>query len=241
MLIGKRICCIITARKNSKGIKNKNLKIINGKPLIYYPIRAAINSKFIDKILFNSDSVEMIKKAKSYGAEVSFIRPKKLSQERIGIRDVVVNFLKSFNSNTKIDYLCCIFPCAPLLLSSDIKEGFRKVKNKKNKFVFTASNFSHPIEKSFKIKNNKINMNFGKKYFRTSSKFLTDSFHDVGYLYWAKPKVWLKNDIDYQTNCSFIKIPNWRAQDMDTSDDLKKIELIFKSLKTKKNFKKTSY
>ena len=72
MLIGKRICCIVTARKNSKGINNKNLKIIDGKPLIYYPIRAAINSKFIDKILFNSDSDVMIKKAKSYGAEISF-------------------------------------------------------------------------------------------------------------------------------------------------------------------------
>lgn len=231
---------LIPAKFNSSRIKNKNFKLFQGKPMIYWSIKSARASNLFDKIIVSTDSSAIENKLLNLGVDV-FIRPKKLSQERIGIRDVVVNFLKSFNSNTKIDYLCCIFPCAPLLLSSDIKEGFRKVKNKKNKFVFTASNFSHPIEKSFKIKNNKINMNFGKKYFRTSSKFLTDSFHDVGYLYWAKPKVWLKNDIDYQTNCSFIKIPNWRAQDMDTSDDLKKIELIFKSLKTKKNFKKTSY
>ncbi len=230
---------LIPAKFNSSRIKNKNFKLFQGKPMIYWSIKSARASNLFDKIIVSTDSSAIENKLLNLGVDV-FIRPKKLSQERIGIRDVVVNFLKSFNSNTKIDYLCCIFPCAPLLLSSDIKEGFRKVKNKKNKFVFTASNFSHPIEKSFKIKNNKINMNFGKKYFRTSSKFLTDSFHDVGYLYWAKPKVWLKNDIDYQTNCSFIKIPNWRAQDMDTSDDLKKIELIFKSLKTKKNFKKTS-
>ena len=231
---------LIPAKFNSSRIKNKNFKLFQGKPMIYWSIKSARASNLFDKIIVSTDSSAIENKLLNLGVDV-FIRPKKLSQERIGIRDVVVNFLKSFNSNTKIDYLCCIFPCAPLLLSSDIKESFRKVKNKKNKFVFTASNFSHPIEKSFKIKNNKINMNFGKKYFRTSSKFLTDSFHDVGYLYWAKPKVWLKNDIDYQTNCSFIKIPNWRAQDMDTSDDLKKIELIFKSLKTKKNFKKTSY
>ena len=231
---------LIPAKFNSSRIKNKNFKLFQGKPMIYWSIKSARASNLFDKIIVSTDSSAIENKLLNLGVDV-FIRPKKLSQERIGIRDVVVNFLKSFNSNTKIDYLCCIFPCAPLLLSSDIKEGFRKVKNKKNKFVFTASNFSHPIEKSFKIKNNKINRNFGKKYFRTSSKFLTDSFHDVGYLYWAKPKVWLKNDIDYQTNCSFIKIPNWRAQDMDTSDDLKKIELIFKSLKTKKNFKKTSY
>lgn len=227
---------LIPAKLNSSRLKNKNFKLFQGKPMIYWSIKSARASNLFDKIVVSTDSKAMENKLLNLGVAV-FIRPKKLSQERIGIRDVVVNFLKSFNSNTKIDYLCCIFPCAPLLLSSDIKEGFRKVKNKKNKFIFTASNFSHPIEKSFKIKNNKINMNFGKKYLKTSSKFLKDSFHDVGYSYWAKPKVWLKNDIDYQTNCSFIKIPNWRAQDMDTSDDLKKIELIFKSLNGKK-FKK---
>jgi len=225
---------LIPAKLNSSRLKNKNFKLFQGKPMIYWSIKSARASNLFDKIVVSTDSKAIENKLLNLGVDV-FIRPKKFSQERIGIRDVVVNFLKSFNSNTKIDYLCCIFPCAPLLLSSDIKEGFRKVKNKKNKFVFTASNFSHPIEKSFKIKNNKINMNFGKKYLRTSSKFLKDSFHDVGYSYWATPKVWLKNDIDYQTNCSFVKIPNWRAQDMDTSDDLKKIELIFKSLNRKKN------
>ena len=221
---------LIPAKLNSSRLKNKNFKLFHGKPMIYWSIKSAITSNLFDKIIVSTDSKVVKNKLLNLGVDV-FIRPKKLSQEKTGIRDVVVNFLKSFNSKTKIDYLCCIFPCAPLLLSSDLKEGFRKVKNKKNKFVFTASNFSHPIEKSFKIKNNKINMIFGKKHLTTSSKFLKDSFHDVGYSYWAKPIVWLKNDINYQTNCSFIKIPNWRAQDMDTPDDLKKINLIFKSLK----------
>ena len=54
MLLKKKICCIITARKNSKGLPNKNLKKINGKPLIYYPIKAALKSKYIDKVFFNS-------------------------------------------------------------------------------------------------------------------------------------------------------------------------------------------
>ena len=223
---------LIPAKLKSSRLKNKNFKLFHGKPMIYWTIKSARNSNLFDKIIVSTDSKVVENKLLNSGVDI-FIRSKKLSQEKTGIRDVVVNFLKNFKTNTKIDYLCCIYPCAPLLLSSDIKEGFRKVKNKKNKFVFTASNFSHPIEKSFKIKNNKINMIFGKKYLSTSSKYLKESFHDVGYSYWAKPKVWLENDINYQTNCSFIKIPNWRAQDMDTPDDLKKIDLIFKSLKKK--------
>ena len=227
---------LIPAKLNSTRLKNKNFKLFHGKPMIYWSIESARNSKLFDKIVVSTDRKVVKNKLLNLGVDV-FIRPKKLSQEKTGIRDVVVNFLKSINSNKKIDYLCCIFPCAPLLLSSDIREGFRKLKYKKNKFVFTASNFSHPIEKSLKINNNKIKMIFGKKHLTTSSKFLKDSFHDVGYSYWAKSKVWIKNDINYQKNCSFIKIPNWRAQDMDTPDDLKKIDLIFRSLK-RENIKK---
>ena len=63
-----------------------------------------------------------------------------------------------------------------------------------------------------------------------SSKFLKKNYHDTGYFYWAKPSTWKNNSFEYNSKSSFIKIPNWRAQDLDTLDDLKKINLIFKSL-----------
>ena len=54
---------------------------------------------------------------------------------------------------------------------------------------------------------------------------------NTGYFYWAKADTWKKDLIKYNSNSTFIKIPNWRAQDLDTYDDLKKVNLIFKSLK----------
>ena len=67
-----------------------------------------------------------------------------------------------------------------------------------------------------------------------SSKFLEENYHDTGYLYWAKANTWKNDFIEYNSKSSFIKIPNWRAQDLDTYDDLKKIDLIFKSLQKNK-------
>ena len=74
--------CIIPARGGSKGIINKNLKKICGKPLIYYPIIAAIESKVCDKIIVSTDSIQIAKQAIKYGAEVPFLRHSDFAQDR---------------------------------------------------------------------------------------------------------------------------------------------------------------
>ena len=66
-------------RSESKGVKNKNIKLINGKPLMYYTIKQAIKSKIFDHIVVSTDSKKILKRAKLYGAEGWFRRPRKLS------------------------------------------------------------------------------------------------------------------------------------------------------------------
>ena len=68
----KKVLCIIPARGGSKGLKLKNLRKINGKPLIYYPIKAAIESKVCDKIFVSTDSKKIAKVAKNLGRMFPF-------------------------------------------------------------------------------------------------------------------------------------------------------------------------
>ena len=75
----KKIICIILARGGSKGLKNKNLRKVNGKPLIYYPIKDALKTKIIDDIIVSTDDKKIAFYAKKYGANVPFVRPKNLS------------------------------------------------------------------------------------------------------------------------------------------------------------------
>ena len=220
---------IILAKSFSKRVPNKNFRRFNGKPMIDWTIDAAKKSKVFDKIIIATDSDEIIKKFKKYNLE--FIkRPKELNKEKYGV-DEVMKYCLSYLSE-KVEYACCLYACSPLISYQDIKNGFSKIKGKKYKYIFAASNFSHPVERSFKVDNGEIKM-ISKKFFNTSSKFFTETYHDTGYFYWAKADTWKNEFLSYSSKSSFIKIPNWRAQDLDTLDDLKKVDLIFKSLKKK--------
>ena len=74
-----KIVAIIPARAGSKSIKNKNLIQIKKKPLIYYPIKSAKKSNLINRIIVSTDSKKIKRVAERYGAEVPFLRPKKIS------------------------------------------------------------------------------------------------------------------------------------------------------------------
>ena len=225
MIIG-----IILAKAKSSRLQNKNFRNFHGKPMIAWTIEAALKSKTFDKIFVTTDEKKNLKKLKKYKVDF-LIRPKELSKEKYGIDEVMKFTLQKLNF--KSDYACCLFPSAPLMNSEDLKNGFKKIKQKKYDYIFAASNFSHPVERSFKINNNKIKMIFSDKYMQISSKFLSKSYYDTGYFYWAKTSTWEKKFFNYNNRSSIVKIPNWRAQDIDTLDDLIKTDLIFQSLKRK--------
>ncbi len=221
---------IILAKGYSSRLKNKNFRTFHGKPMISWTIQTAIKSKLFDKIIVSTDEKKIINRFNKFNIEF-VLRPKELSKEKYGIDEVMKYTIKKLNYNYK--YACCLFPSAPLLSHVDLIKGLKKIKKFNYNYVFAASNFSHPIERSFKINNKKIKMVFSKRYMQYSSKFLSDTYYDTGYFYWAKTSTWRNKFFNYNNNTSIIKIPNWRAQDIDTKDDLKKTDLLFKSLKKK--------
>ena len=90
MINTKRIIAIIPARKNSKRLKNKNLLKINSKPLIYWSIQAALNSKYIDKVVLSTESKEIAKIGEKLGANVPFLRPKKFATDSSMTEDLII-------------------------------------------------------------------------------------------------------------------------------------------------------
>ena len=92
-----RILGIIPARGGSKGIKNKNIKNLNGKPLISYTSEIALKSKFLKKVIVSTDSHEIAEISKTLGLEVPFIRPNSLAEDNSSSLSVVqhtLNFYK---------------------------------------------------------------------------------------------------------------------------------------------------
>ena len=77
------VLCIIPARAGSKGIKNKNIQKINNKPVIEYSISCAKKAKLVNRIIVSTDGEKIAKISKDVGAEIPFVRPKKLSGSKV--------------------------------------------------------------------------------------------------------------------------------------------------------------
>ena len=76
-----KIWAIIPARSGSKNLRNKNIILLNNKPLIAHTIESAIKSKMFEKVYVLTDSIKYARIAKKFGADIPFIRPKKISQD----------------------------------------------------------------------------------------------------------------------------------------------------------------
>ena len=120
---------ITLARGGSKGIPKKNIKSINGIPLIAYTIESALNSGIFTDYIVSTDSPEIAETSKRYGAKVPFIRPDELSGDTVLSRDCVKHAVLKCEKlyNIKYDYVIEL-PCvAPLRNSSHIREAFNQL------------------------------------------------------------------------------------------------------------------
>ena len=224
---------IIPARSGSKRIKEKNIKNFFGFPMIYWPILIAKKSKIFDKIIVSTDSNKIAKIAKKYGAEIPFVRNKKISSDKTPVIEVIKDSLRFFKEKKiKISLCCMIYPTAVLMNTQDLKKGFIKIKNKKTNFVISVSKLPIKYSESLIIKNQKLYPIFKKKILNHSNKF-KDNFYETAQFVYGKPKSWLKSKNALLDGSDFVLIPNYRGQDVNNNQDLKNVKEIFQLIKKK--------
>ena len=117
----KRILAIIPARGGSKGLPNKNIKLLNGKPLIAWTIEQAKNSKYIDEVFVTTDCNKIADVAETFGIKVPFLRPPELSTDTASSMDVVEHVISFFKKNAILfDFIVLLEPTSPLRKENDI-------------------------------------------------------------------------------------------------------------------------
>ncbi len=219
--------CIIPARGGSKRISKKNIKKFIGIPIIKYAIRNAIRSDLFDKIIVSTEDGNISKLAKKFGAEI-FVRSKKLANDTTGTNEVICDVIKTYEKKFKILRVCCIYPTAVFCNKQMLKKAFKKL-DKKTKYVFSATKFSHPIFRSFLIKKRKISMIFPKKE-KSRTQDLPDTFHDAGQFYLGWKNSWKKNKSIFNADSKFIKINENETQDIDNLSDWKLAEIKYSNI-----------
>ncbi len=222
---------IIPARGGSKRIPRKNIKEFHGKPLIAYSIQTAIESNLFDKIIVTTDDEEIASISKLYGAEVPFIRPKKLADDFTGTTDVVNHTLQWLKNNgEEYDYVCTIYATAPLLQSKYLIEGFEKLKNSEATHTFSVTSMPFPIQRTFKITNDKRCMMFWPEMYNSRSQDLEEAYQDAGQFYWTKINQ-KSNEIMFGKDSIPIILPRHLVQDIDTIEDWQRAEIMYKVIK----------
>ncbi len=213
---------IIPARKGSKRIKNKNRILLNGKPLIYWTIKAAKKTNLFSNVYVDTDCIKIKKLALKYGAEVPFLRKKKYSSDATPVSASTYQFVKRLKriNSIKIKNVFQLMPNCPFRDNKDIINSFKKFQNSRSKSLISHVNFyfSNPWW-AVKIKNKKIERIFEKAY-KKRSQDLPELLTPSGAIWIIDYKELLKKKTFYLHNYDYFLL-NWKnGIDIDTPKEM---------------------
>lgn len=221
--------CIIPARANSKRIKNKNIIKINNIPLIGIVIKIAKKSKLFKRIIVSTDSIKIANIAMLYGAEVPFLRSKKISDNYSPTYKVLIDVVKRLKIKEK--FIFCIYPTAIFTKVLDLKKAFKSLKKIKADMLCPVTKLDKKFLRSFIFVNKKFIKYLHPRYRLYRSQDLPNIFLDSGSFYIYRTQALLKcthkNLIPKKTIKYFVK----KNIDIDNYEDLKKAIKIFKKKK----------
>lgn len=229
----KKILAVIPARSGSKGIKNKNIKIINGKPLIFYTIKECLKSNYIDESYVSSDSEKIINIATEYKIK-TLKRPKKLAGDKTRNFKVLKHIITEQEKLDKYyDFIILLQPTSPLRTLKDIDKSIEKIikTNSDTLVSITKSHFSPGLLLTINNKKESINFN-NKSYSRNIQRQqVNDYYYPNGAIFIHKTEL-IKKTKSYpllpnKKNTYYI-MPKSKSFEIDTKDDLKLIKKIIK-------------
>ncbi|MBI4992210.1 MAG: acylneuraminate cytidylyltransferase family protein [Candidatus Harrisonbacteria bacterium] len=234
-----KIVGIIPARGGSKGIPHKNIIPLHGKPLIYYTIRAAQQSKLLDTFMVSTDDPAIARVAKKYKADVPFLRPKRLAGDKSKDIDFLAHALQWLQKNRgwDPDIIVILQPTSPFRTGKDIDNVLTFMHRHKCESIRTIIDpspynpfkmWTLPHGKSGRMKALLPTTNYRKLGTDVPRQMLPRYYLQVGLIYATKAKYIKGGRVWGSKVCGFI-MPKEKFVDIDTYKDLKIAEQNFKN------------
>ncbi len=204
---------IIPARGGSKRIPRKNLVDLNGKPLLYYSIRQALN--ITDDVYVSTEDIEIQEFVESMGVNV-IERPDRLAQDTSKSEDVVEHFLEETNT----DLFCLIQPTVPLLSSQSILEGMELIED-----YDSVVSVCEDVNYYWDVNGKPINFKLGD---RKRTQEHQTWYKENGAFYITRKHNFLKSNILQNGNVGFVVMQESESIDIDTYEDLELVNKIIR-------------
>lgn len=225
---GFAMLALIPARAGSKGIKNKNLALLNNKPLLYYTIEAAKQASCVDEIVVSSDGDSILEYAKSCGAKI-LKRPENLASDTATSAEVVLHTLEHFRDCNE---LILLQPTSPLRDSGDITEAYQIFKHNQANALLSVTECDNKILKAFVTdENNTLQGICNNHYPFMPRQSLPKTYQSNGAIYIIKRDLFIKQPSFLPPKTHYYVMSEMKSIDIDKQEDLDQAERILKILK----------
>lgn len=224
----KKNLALIPARSGSKGLKDKNIKPLNGKPLLAYTIEAAMNSKLFDEIHVSTDSKVYADIAIEYGANVPFLRSLELATDVASSWDVVKDAIHRYKREGKtFDMVTLLQPTTPLRTGQDIMEAYNVLVSNNANAVVSVCEVDHSPLWCNTLPENHVMTNFIQKGISELPRQKLDKYYRInGSIYMVKTEYLNNSKSIYDSNCIAYIMDKERSIDIDDEFDLKIAQTI---------------
>ncbi len=224
--MNNNLIAFIPARKGSKSIKNKNLKLINKKSLVEITIDQAIKSKIFNRIILSSDSKKILEIGKKKKI-LTIKRPKKFSLDKSLTEDSLFHSILNLREFKNFNYgIIILQPTSPLRKISTIKNFAKICRSKKINHALSVSKIDHNISIENKKRKFKIlaNKNIRRRQDRLGFVF------ENGLLYYVTKNSFLKNKKIYSSNWNYYETDLYESIDINHPNDLKIARLTYRKI-----------
>lgn len=224
-----KVLALIPARGGSRRLPGKNLLELCGEPITVWSIKAAQQSKYVDRIVVSTDSDEIAEVARAAGADVPFMRPNYLASDTASSLDVVKHALNELNQKGQCyEFIVLLQPTSPLRTSKHIDESFELLQSKDADAIVGVTELDHPIELTNRLPDD-LSM---KGFFTTDSHLRSQDFPKRyrvnGAIYLVRVESLIKeNTIFLSDRIYAYKMDREVSVDIDTPYDLRLADALF--------------
>ena len=219
---------IIPARSGSKGLPNKNIRLLAGKPLIYYTIKAALDSEVFDVVHVSTDSKDYADLARSLGADVPFLRSASSASDTASSWEVVKEVLSMYgNFESHFDTFMLLQPTSPLRNSQDVRNAYNLFYEKSAFSVVSVCEVDHsPLQCGVISGDLTMNDFINRAALYQRRQELKKYYRPNGAIYLASVEAFLTLNSIYSDRCYAYIMDKRRSIDIDEDFDFDICEMI---------------
>ena len=219
---------IIPARSGSKGLKDKNIKLLDGKPLLVYSVEAALRSEKFDVVHVSTDSEKYADIARRFGADVQFLRSAETSSDTSSSWDAVREVIENYSILGKtFDTFMLLQPTSPLRTEKDIAEAYEcLIKKQANSIVSVCETEHSPLNCNILPTDASLVGFIDNKHLNTPRQMLDTYYRLNGAIYLSKTDYFLTTNDIYSEKCYAYIMDKKRSIDIDDQLDFDIAEAI---------------